>query len=533
MLDFLALFDAGELAEVPPTPTRTVEVFSSAGCGRGLRVCTAVTPGHLLLLDRAALPDSSCANLAEFAATTTSAWPYMSECERARLLELHWRAAQPVSAASLSEATPCFVEEWALAETRNALCTPSSSSSAPPSSSRLRGLAALNSMAVGRLVLKPSLLKTWEAEAKHGLAVYPIGSLVNHSCAPTATRLPLSRCLVVRAARHLLAREELTYTYIEVRAPVEVRQASLEKTWGFECSCDRCILEMGLWKAAGRETQRAAQLVWRRFERLRTEGRCSETELESIVSEADALTEEALHAFLDSCRENSEIVANAVKTALWQSYRRAADLCPVERRKGLRAKLEPMARKERGRQEQQGEGQEEASVQEMLALRDLVLSSYWLSPAWELAFGWQEGGSRSRAAALWARVASVSAEVLPLSTSHVAASMEAALAAAETALAGDGDVASGCCSAALTSDGVLPGEFCRLLRESVRVSDGLYGGGVRTWRRLAAARLEVMGGQLAYSITSALAMMDTSIPDNRPEVRPEVQALDLDLSGMD
>merc|ERR1711879_1050468 len=84
---------------------------------------------------------------------------------------------------------------------------------------------------------KPSLLKTLEGEANYGLAVYPLGSLVNHSCIPTANRLPLSKHLVVRAATDLAPGTELTYAYVEVRAPVETRRASLDKSWGFDCQC--------------------------------------------------------------------------------------------------------------------------------------------------------------------------------------------------------------------------------------------------------------------------------------------------------
>merc|ERR1739848_701122 len=97
------------------------------------------------------------------------------------------------------------------------------------------------------------------------------------------------------------------------------------------------------------------------------------------------------------------------------------------------------------------------------------------------------------------RVASVVSEVLPLSTSHVAASMEAALTAVESVIA---------CES--STDGydanelVLPHHVRVLLCHSVQMSDRLYGGSLPTWRRLTAARLEAMARNFGEAVVAAV-----------------------------
>ena len=57
-----------------------------------------------------------------------------------------------------------------------------------PATGRLRGIASFNGMAVVKLVMKPSALKTLEAQPCNGVAVYLNGSMLNHSCFPTVNR---------------------------------------------------------------------------------------------------------------------------------------------------------------------------------------------------------------------------------------------------------------------------------------------------------------------------------------------------------
>jgi hypothetical protein len=85
-------------------------------------------------------------------------------------------------------------------------------------------------------------------------AVYPLGALLNHSCAPNCLlRFPIETqstgeqqqrsppLMEIVAAKDIDEGEELTHSYVELVAPKIVRQSTLASTYGFECECPRCI----------------------------------------------------------------------------------------------------------------------------------------------------------------------------------------------------------------------------------------------------------------------------------------------------
>lgn len=474
-----ALIEEG--ASTPLSPEGLVEVFCAPGSGRGLRAAAATVPGVVLISDLAVLPPVAAARSpGDFAELAATAWLELRSLDRARLLALRWRTAN--GGAGAMSAPPCALEAW------HGDVGGSASSRTPPMA-RLRGIASVNGMATGRLVLKPSLLKAFEAKPGNPIAVYPVGSLLNHSCMPTTNRLPVGQHLVVRATRRVAPGDELTCTYIEVRAPVAVRRAELESSWGFECNCARCIFEAEVWREAGPQIEKLAKTVWRRFERLRSGGVCGEAELQELVAEAEALTEDALNAFLDGAATSSGSVDDKDVPPLL-GMRRAA----VQLSRETRARLFTAAHADTCADSTPvATGPPLADTLDgacaFLKLRDLLLVSLWLAPAWELAFGLQQAKRSREAAALWARVARVTAAALPLSTSHATAAMEAALGAAEfvefRAVAEDERLRS-------------------LLRESIEICDGVYGGGSAMWRRLVTARLESFDAPLSSFISAVL-----------------------------
>eukprot|EP00913_Durusdinium_trenchii_P026663 g25018.t2 len=164
-----------------PTEICEVETFE-ASCGRGLRTLKQILPGEVVLADKPVLPP--CADADEFAAAASSLWTELTPEEQMRLMALRWRS----NSAPPAQAGPGLVV---------------------PATGRLRGIASFNGMAVVKLVMKPSALKTLEAQPCNGVAVYLNGSMLNHSCFPTVNRLPFSSCLVVRASRDLFLGEEL------------------------------------------------------------------------------------------------------------------------------------------------------------------------------------------------------------------------------------------------------------------------------------------------------------------------------------
>jgi hypothetical protein len=80
----------------------------------------------------------------------------------------------------------------------------------------------------------------------NGTALFAIGSLMNHSCVPSAQVCYLrgDHGAAVLAKRDLTAGEELTINYVDVAAPVGRRRRQL-RHYGFVCDCPKCVEEGG------------------------------------------------------------------------------------------------------------------------------------------------------------------------------------------------------------------------------------------------------------------------------------------------
>lgn len=77
--------------------------------------------------------------------------------------------------------------------------------------------------------------------------VYPLGALLNHSCAPNCLlrydfgeRQPQPPIMEIVAACDIDKGEELTHSYVELVAPTYSRQQKLKVLYGFDCHCHRC-----------------------------------------------------------------------------------------------------------------------------------------------------------------------------------------------------------------------------------------------------------------------------------------------------
>ena len=77
-------------------------------------------------------------------------------------------------------------------------------------------------------------------------AVYPLGALLNHSCAPNCLlRYGFGRqheppVMEIVAARDIPMGEELTHSYVELVSSMQSRRASLREIFGFDCHCMGC-----------------------------------------------------------------------------------------------------------------------------------------------------------------------------------------------------------------------------------------------------------------------------------------------------
>lgn len=65
---------------------------------------------------------------------------------------------------------------------------------------------------------------------------------INHSCIPNTTKTFIGDVLLLHATSNIPAGAELTHAY-DHSPDYFARQASLERTWGFECDCELCQVE--------------------------------------------------------------------------------------------------------------------------------------------------------------------------------------------------------------------------------------------------------------------------------------------------
>jgi hypothetical protein len=80
-----------------------------------------------------------------------------------------------------------------------------------------------------------------------GVGLFPMASMMNHSCAPNSShyfecgnkRLPK---IIIRATCDIEEGEEICYPYVPLFDSTASRRESLLNSYGFVCSCSRCLL---------------------------------------------------------------------------------------------------------------------------------------------------------------------------------------------------------------------------------------------------------------------------------------------------
>ncbi|KAG5524985.1 hypothetical protein RHGRI_031610 [Rhododendron griersonianum] len=73
-----------------------------------------------------------------------------------------------------------------------------------------------------------------------GTGLYPVISIINHSCLPNAVLVFKGRLAVVRAVQHIPKGTEVSISYIETAGSTMTRQKALKEQYFFSCSCPRC-----------------------------------------------------------------------------------------------------------------------------------------------------------------------------------------------------------------------------------------------------------------------------------------------------
>jgi len=73
-----------------------------------------------------------------------------------------------------------------------------------------------------------------------GVGLFPLASLINHSCHPNCAFHNQGQTLYVRTLCDVKQGEELCYSYIDLYQSRSKRQAELLSSKFFECQCERC-----------------------------------------------------------------------------------------------------------------------------------------------------------------------------------------------------------------------------------------------------------------------------------------------------
>ncbi|XP_034889122.1 histone-lysine N-methyltransferase ASHR1 isoform X2 [Populus alba] len=74
-----------------------------------------------------------------------------------------------------------------------------------------------------------------------GTGLYPVVSIINHSCLPNAVLTFEGKSSVVRAIDHIPEGAEVSIAYIDTAGSTMTRQKALKEQYFFTCTCPRCI----------------------------------------------------------------------------------------------------------------------------------------------------------------------------------------------------------------------------------------------------------------------------------------------------
>ncbi|GAB2290844.1 hypothetical protein Dimus_025108 [Dionaea muscipula] len=75
-----------------------------------------------------------------------------------------------------------------------------------------------------------------------GTGLYPVVSIINHSCLPNSVLMFDGRKAVVRAVNCIPKGTEVLISYIDTAGSTITRQKALKEQYFFTCSCSRCIM---------------------------------------------------------------------------------------------------------------------------------------------------------------------------------------------------------------------------------------------------------------------------------------------------
>ncbi|KAK0576617.1 hypothetical protein LWI29_020596 [Acer saccharum] len=153
-----------------------------------------------------------------------------------------------------------------------------------------------------------------------GTGLYPVISIINHSCLPNAVLVFEGRFAVVRAVQHIPKGGEVLISYIETAGSTMTRQKALKQQYLFTCTCPRCIkvgqyediVESAILEGYGCKDDDCSGFLLRDSDdKGFTCQQCglvrSKEEIKTIASEIKALSDESLNS--TSCRNQQEVLS--------------------------------------------------------------------------------------------------------------------------------------------------------------------------------------------------------------------------------
>jgi len=221
-----------------------LEVVATEGSGRGVRTAAAVEAGELLLAEQA-VATAAEPRLAEVLVSLQEALDATTRLRLGLMFD-----GQP----SPPPLKPVALQRWPGQAAGTAPAFGPECGLIPLA--RMCRIVKLNAYRCSTPIGEYAFAADTEAQPSdtkrhETYGVFPLASLVNHSCAANISKVLLADWVFLRAARDLFPGEELTQFYCDVRMPRNMRQKELLDLFGFHCACQRCLFEEELERCRG------------------------------------------------------------------------------------------------------------------------------------------------------------------------------------------------------------------------------------------------------------------------------------------
>ncbi|EKX40069.1 hypothetical protein GUITHDRAFT_164767 [Guillardia theta CCMP2712] len=179
----------------------------------------------------------------------------------------------------------------------------------------------------------------------HGMGVYPLGAILNHSCKPNCVIYyhPETHEQEFRCIEDIQVGEDICHSYIDLAAVSKTRKEKLQSTYYFDCDCQCCKFPEELDNKLGARDGKVTEKCDRAAELLAAAG--SRTEIEHALSRLKDLDENVLadrgNVDLDRLSVKSKMLQASIELGMMDSAIRACKQV-VEGYRGIYPPLHPL-----------------------------------------------------------------------------------------------------------------------------------------------------------------------------------------------